>query len=69
MSIFLSVLRVGVTKYCKLQGKKLPATANGLGDDPRPLNNTVRAPTAKDCLGNHISLGKEKPMRQGPFER
>ena len=32
----------------------LADSANGLKDDPRALSNTVRTPTAKDCLGNNM---------------
>ncbi len=43
--LYYVFLRVGVTKYCKLQYKMLPGSANGLGNDPRPFSNTVRTPT------------------------
>ena len=35
----------------------LPGSANAAPNRTRPLSNTVRTPTAKDCLGNFtISL-------------
>ena len=41
------VLKLGVTKYQFFHRK---------GSRPRPLSNTVRTPTARDCLGNNISM-------------
>ena len=45
-------LRVGVIKYCKLQGQMAPGSVNVSGVDPWALlSNTVRTPQCKHCLG------------------
>ena len=44
-------LRVGVTKYCKLQGKMLPGRATGSTYLSRALSNTVRTPSASTVWG------------------
>ena len=48
----LCVFEGRTTKYFKFSKRSLPGSVTGAPHQPRPLSNTVRTPTAKDCLGN-----------------
>ena len=52
---------IGVTKYCKLQHKRLHDNTNGAATAPMLLpSNTVRTSTVKGCLGRHLTTFTEK---------
>ena len=53
---FYSVfLRVGVTKYCKLQGKKLTSNATGSSYLSTALHQHRENPKCKHCLGKKVA--------------
>ena len=73
-------LRVGITKYYKLQRKLLPGSATVSAHTSRGLINTARTPTDKSVWGNTpiikecpnyyarpLLLDKDPINRQGPY--